>query len=137
MLVVHIIQDYTGRPFQLILRETRSMSMFFDINLLLFIRFIGKYSCTNKKIVSIYDFVIKIISTIIPGTTFTRYCKNYKKKKNNRHLFTLILYTSSFRYFLIHITNRHVLILHLSVFLTDHGKRDAQFFLNRDVFKIN
>lgn len=49
MLVVRIIQDYTGCPFQLILRETRSTTMFFDINLLLFVRFIGKYSCTNKK----------------------------------------------------------------------------------------
>lgn len=71
MLVVRIIQDYTECSFQLILRETRSTSMFFDINLLLFVRFIGKYSCTNKKIISIYNFVIKIISITIPDTIFT------------------------------------------------------------------
>lgn len=80
MFVVRIIQDYTGCLFQLILQETRSTSIFFDINLLLFIRFISKYPCTNKKIKSIYNFVIKIISKTIPVIIFTRYCKNYRRK---------------------------------------------------------
>jgi len=47
---VRIIQDYTGCPFQLIWRETKSTPMFFGINLLLCLRFTSKYSCTNKKV---------------------------------------------------------------------------------------